>query len=106
PIYLNTLGIALYRNGQFAEAVPFLEQSLKASNGTSDAFDLFFLALCHHRLGDAAKARDCRARAQRWFDQKRPNPPRNWVEELTAFRAEAEAVITASAGEPMKSGRR
>jgi WD40 repeat protein/tRNA A-37 threonylcarbamoyl transferase component Bud32 len=105
-IYLNTLGIALYRNGQFAEAVPVLEKSLKASNGASGAYDLFFLALCHHRLGNTAKARDCRARAQRWFDEKRPNLPANWVEELTAFRAEAEAVLTAPAGEPMKSGRR
>jgi serine/threonine protein kinase/WD40 repeat protein len=92
-LYLNTLGLALYRTGQFAEAVPVLERSLAAGKGQTDAFDLFFLALCHHRLGDAARARDCLEDGRRWFRTHKDKLPPEWVEELSAFQAEAEAML-------------
>jgi tetratricopeptide (TPR) repeat protein len=49
PTYHNTLGVALYRNDQFAEAVGVLKKSLKEGAGRADAFDLFFMAMCYHR---------------------------------------------------------
>jgi tetratricopeptide (TPR) repeat protein len=58
---LNTMGVAMYRTGQHADAIPVLERSLREQGGQTDAFDLFFLAMCHHRLGDAAKAKECYA---------------------------------------------
>jgi WD40 repeat protein/tetratricopeptide (TPR) repeat protein len=89
---LNTLGVALYRVGEYAESVSVLEQSLAAGKGESAAFDLFLLAMAHHRLAHPAEARDCFDRAVRWWDAHKNLPAQNF-QELTSFRAEAEAVL-------------
>jgi WD40 repeat protein/Tfp pilus assembly protein PilF/tRNA A-37 threonylcarbamoyl transferase component Bud32 len=92
PIYWNTLGVALYRNAKFAEAITALEKSLAASRGSQDAFDLFFLAMCHHQLGQPAKAKGCYDRATTWVDNQRELRA-NWVEDLKAIQAEADEVL-------------
>jgi predicted Zn-dependent protease len=56
-IYRNTLGVVYYRVGHYREAVDTLEENLPA-NADYTAFDLLFLAMSYHRLGDAARARD------------------------------------------------
>jgi WD40 repeat protein/tetratricopeptide (TPR) repeat protein len=96
--FLNTLGISLYRARRYADAVSTLEQSLAASRGKSAAFDLFFLAMARHRLGQTVQARDSFDRAVRWWgEQKQLAEP--YAEELTAFRAEAEAVLACPCNE-------
>ena len=97
-VSLNTLGVALYRAGEFAEAIVTLEQSLSAGKGHFDAFDLFFLAMAHHRLGHRTEARECFDRAVRWVE-KQHNLPAQYIKELTEFRAEAEAVLASPSDE-------
>jgi hypothetical protein len=92
-IYLNTLGVAQYRAGQFSEAIATLEKSLAAGKGESDAFDLFFLAMARYRLGRVAEARADFDRARKWRrDHPNPGQP-GWSEELDAFQAEARALL-------------
>jgi Tfp pilus assembly protein PilF len=95
--YHNTLGVALYRTGDFRGAVTSLERSLKDSAGRMDAFDLFFLTMCHQCLGEKAKARDCFDRATRWMAERAARLPLGWQEELRTFRREAEAVLAGQA---------
>jgi eukaryotic-like serine/threonine-protein kinase len=92
-IYLNTLGVAQYRAGQYTEAIATLERSLAASKGESDAFDLFFLAMARHRLGQIAQARADFDRALRWRHEHPTMSQPGWSEELDLFRTEAEEVL-------------
>ncbi len=94
-IYLNTLGVAQYRAGQFEEAIATLDKSLAAGKDQSDAFDLFFLAMARHKLGQVDRARADLNRALRWR-REHPNPAGpGWSEELNMFQAEAEAILNA-----------
>jgi tetratricopeptide (TPR) repeat protein len=91
--FTNTLGLAFYRVGQYAEAVATLKKSLPgdASNGV-DACDLYFLSMCHARLGNAAKARECFESAK---DSQQRNATRlpGQAEDWNQFRNEAEALL-------------
>jgi WD40 repeat protein/tRNA A-37 threonylcarbamoyl transferase component Bud32/Tfp pilus assembly protein PilF len=94
--YHTTLGVAYYRAGRAADAVTELEASLRGQAGEADAYDLYFLAMCHHRLGDAVKARECYSRAMKWMAGKIDDLRPENAAELEAFQAEADAVLAAT----------
>jgi len=95
PIFLKTLGVAQYRVDQYATAIATLEKSLAGGKGQSDAFELFFLAMAHRKLGQTVKARADFDHALDWR-RDHPNLPNpEWSEELNSFQAEAEALLNA-----------
>ena len=57
--YLNTLGVAQYRVGQFGEALATLNRSTKLNvvDGAPEPADVAFLAMTHHALGNADSAK-------------------------------------------------
>jgi eukaryotic-like serine/threonine-protein kinase len=96
-MFMNTRGVIHYRLGEYPQAVEWLERSLRESQGEAPAFDLFFLAMCHAKGGEAAKAKDCYDRAVRWV-QENPSVLNNqpgWSQELKSFQTEAEGVLAA-----------
>jgi serine/threonine protein kinase/WD40 repeat protein len=91
-VYRNTLGLAYYRAGRYREAVEVLLPNLEKQADWALAFDLYFLAMSHHRLGETARARDYYNWAVRWVSMQKDLKP-DHREELTAFRAEAEEML-------------
>jgi serine/threonine protein kinase/WD40 repeat protein len=90
--YRNTLGVAYYRAGRYREAVEVLRPNLDKQEDWGLAYDLYFLAMSHHRLGETARARDYYDWAVRSVSMQPDLKPEH-REELTAFRAEAEELF-------------
>jgi eukaryotic-like serine/threonine-protein kinase len=88
----NTLGVAYYRAGRHREAVEVLRSNLDKQAEEILAFDLYFLAMSHHHLGETARARDYYRWAIRWTALQ-PELKAVYLEELSACRAEAEALL-------------
>ena len=88
----NTLGVAYYRAGRYREAVEVLRENLASQLETMLAFDLYFLALCHQRLGEPVQARDYYDLAVRWSGAQK-NLSADHMDELAMFKAEADQVL-------------
>ena len=89
---MNTLGVAYYRLGQYDKAVQAFEEVGKLNAAGPTAWDYFFLAMCYQRLGEPDKARDFYVKATQWWSRQ-PQLRPDKVEELTSFRAEADALL-------------
>jgi serine/threonine protein kinase/WD40 repeat protein len=90
--YRNTLGVAYYRAGRHREAVEVLRPNVEKQADRAMAYDLYFLAMSHHRLGETVRARDYYDWAVRWVSTQQDLRPEN-LDELAAFRAEAAELL-------------
>jgi serine/threonine protein kinase/WD40 repeat protein/Flp pilus assembly protein TadD len=88
---VHTLGVTYYRLDRYKEAIATLERAGKLPGPQPTASELYFLAMCRHRLGDAAGAKGDFDAAVRWQDAAKLPPAR--IEELKSFRVEAEVVL-------------
>jgi tetratricopeptide (TPR) repeat protein len=91
-MYRNTLGLANYRAGRYREAVETLRPNLDKQAEWALAFDLYFLAMSYHRLGETTRARDYYDWAVRW-PRTDPRLKPAYLEELDMFRAEAAELL-------------
>ena len=100
-LFLNTLGVALYRAGNDAEAITTLKESEKIHE---EPFNWPFLALAYHRSGDEKSA-------QKWLRRLRETLTETYGTgraqdsryELLLFHREAESVLKSppQAGKPV-----
>ena len=93
-LYLNTLGVAHYRAGNWKDAALALDRSRELRQG-GDAFDFFFLAMAHWRLRQKDDARKWYKQAVEWVEknsQALAKDPQH-TDELRRFRVEAEELL-------------
>ncbi|HVC97447.1 MAG TPA: protein kinase [Pirellulales bacterium] len=97
PLFRNTLGVAYYRAGRYREAVEVLRPNLDRQDDLALAFDLYFLAMSYHQLGETARARDYYVWARRWTSTQ-TGVWAGHLEELSMFQAEAEELFRQQSG--------
>src|SRR5262249_1054255 len=97
-VVLRAHAAAPFRAGQNREAIQRWEEARKLYS--QRAWDWLFLAMAHHRLGEAAKARDYLARAKDWIATAGDAATKGskwiaWVEqaEVQALCREAETLL-------------
>jgi serine/threonine protein kinase/WD40 repeat protein len=90
PVFQNTLGAAYYRADRHRDAMQTLEANLK--NQPLLAYDLYFLALACHKLGETGKAGVYYQWALLWTQSNNERIARH-AEELDAFRNEAAELL-------------
>ncbi len=103
PTFLvrNTLGAALYRAGQWEQAVQTLEQNKGAAMG----FDWLFLAMAHHRLSHGDKAREYLGLASAWSERgQRENTPLSMAGESLNFDQRLEFQVLRREAEELLKG--
>jgi len=92
PFYLNTLGVAQYRNGNWREALDTLREAAERNAAESHPYpsaeDSVFMAMAQWQLGNENEAREL-------LDRTRKEMEGIHDEELESFLAEAEALIEA-----------
>jgi uncharacterized protein HemY len=85
---LGTLGVALYRTGDWNGAVDALQKSNQTKEHGSS---YIFLAMAHWQLGDKEQAGQCFHKAVKWMEKNKPDPADD--ESWRRDRAEAAALL-------------
>ena len=103
--FVNTLGIAQYRCGQFETAIETLTKSLGDGASPTAAFDFFALACCQAKLNQRELAKDLLSEGLESQNTHAATFPPSSLRELKLFRAEAESLISASRPRNVESTR-
>jgi serine/threonine protein kinase/WD40 repeat protein len=98
PVAANALGLAYYRARRYREAVAVLRANLENQEDSCLGFDLYFLAMSHQELGEAARARDYFDLAVRWTRTHRGRSAED-AEDLAVIHAEAGQRLGLTEGE-------
>ncbi|MGE0377216.1 MAG: protein kinase, partial [Planctomycetaceae bacterium] len=83
----NTLGVARYRNRDWAGALECLQKARELRSG-GDGFDWFFAAMTHWQLGHQTEAHDWYRKAVAWRKNHQPDNP-----ELQRSQGEAAELL-------------
>ncbi|HZU35957.1 MAG TPA: protein kinase, partial [Gemmataceae bacterium] len=86
--YWNTLGVALYRGGQYRAAIAALKKSEELAPGHDFSCNACFLAMAHWRLGEKNQAKKWYGQTVQWMEKNKSKD-----EELIRFRREAAALL-------------
>jgi hypothetical protein len=89
---LGLAGVRPVTAGRYREAADTLEANLNSQVDWALTYDLYFLAMCQHKLGDPAKARQYYDLAERWANAHR-DALAPYAGELKAFQDEAVEVL-------------
>jgi serine/threonine-protein kinase len=95
---VNTLALAEYRSGHWAESMAASERSMTLRNGGA-ASDWFFLAMAHWQQGEKGPARKWFDKAVAWTKEKDPKNT-----ELRGFWKEAAELLGRPGPEPPGTG--
>jgi tetratricopeptide (TPR) repeat protein len=88
--YRGTLGTAQYRAGEWRAAIANLEQAiqLRKADEARHAFNGFFIAMSHWRLGEKNEALEWYDKSVAWMNKGLSNDP-----ELKRWRSEAAELL-------------
>jgi Flp pilus assembly protein TadD len=84
--FLNTLGVAAFRAGDWETAASVFHKAATFTGG--GAYDMFFLAMTYWHQGNQKEAREMYDRAVAWMKKNKPDNP-----EVRKFHAEAAALL-------------
>lgn len=86
--YLNTLGVAQYRVGEWQAAIETLQKAEAALPDVDFGYNALVIAMAHWQLGRHDEARNWLQQAVDWQEKKK-----NTDKELRRFRTEAEGLM-------------
>jgi len=95
--YVNTLGAAYYRAGEYDKAVATLEANAAGRTDSSVGFDLYPLAMSYFALEQKDKARETYERAAEFHRRVEDRLSSNQWQEMHEFRIEAATLLLGEA---------
>ena len=91
--YWNTLGVALYRAGNWEESICALQKSMQLLAGTCECGNSFFLAMAYWKRNEREDARQWFNRGVSWLEKNVTELRIEQQVEMRRFREEAAVLL-------------